>query len=56
MSDGDCELIEDMKTLITQSFSVRGLDYRTDCVPRQAITNCFAVKGEILSILPPKSP
>jgi hypothetical protein len=56
MSDGDCELIEDMKTLITQSFSVRGLDYRTDCVPRQAITNSFAVKGEILSILPPKSP
>lgn len=56
MSDGDCELIEDMKTLITQSFSVRGLDYRTDCVPHEAISNSFAVKGELLRILPPKSP
>ena len=56
MSDGDCELIEDMKTPITQSFSVRGLDYRTDCVPHQVITDSFAVKGELLRIFPPKSP
>jgi len=56
MSDRDCELIEDLKPLITQSLSVRGIDYRTDCVPRQAIINSFEVKGEILRILPPKSP
>ncbi|MGA2709026.1 MAG: hypothetical protein ACLP0B_19040 [Steroidobacteraceae bacterium] len=56
MSEGDCELIDDMKTLTTQSFSVRGIDYRADCVPHQAIPNSFAVKGEILRILPPKSP
>ena len=53
MGDGDCELIEDMKPLISQSFSVRGLDYRTDCTPRQVEIGSYRVKGEFLRAISP---
>jgi len=52
MGGGDCELIEQMKTLITQNFSLRNIEYRTDCVAHQIALDGFAVKGQALRALP----
>jgi hypothetical protein len=53
MSDGDCELLEDMKSLISQSFTVRSLDYRAECTPRQVDIGSYRIKGEFLRLVPP---
>jgi hypothetical protein len=53
MGQGDCELIQEMKDLITQNFSLRGIEYRADCVPRQYIQDSFSIKGQALTVLPP---
>ena len=55
MGDGDCELVQSMKDLITQNFSLRDMEYRTDCVPHQLTMDGFAVKGQVLRTLPVKS-
>jgi hypothetical protein len=55
MGDGDCELVQSMKNLITQNFSLRDIEYRTDCVPHQLTMDGFAVKGQVLRTLPVKS-
>ena len=55
MGDGDCELIQAMKDLITQNFSLRDIDYRTDCIPHELTMDGFAVKGQVLRTLPTKS-
>jgi hypothetical protein len=49
---GDCELITEMKDILTKNFSLRDLKYRTDCVPHEVNLNDFSVKGEILKPLP----
>jgi hypothetical protein len=51
MSDGDCELLEQMKDLIAGSFTLRALSYRTDCVPQEI--NGFSIKAQVLKALPP---
>ena len=56
MRNGDCELIQDMKDLITQNFSLRDVDYRAECVPRQYTQDSFSIKGEALTVLQPQSP
>ena len=48
MGDGDCELIEEMKDVITQNFSLRDVEYRTRCVPNQLYLDSYAVKGQAL--------
>jgi len=53
MSEGDCELLEDMKPLISQHFSPRELDYRTNCTPREINIASYAVKGEFLRVILP---
>jgi hypothetical protein len=50
---GDCDLIEDMKALVTGSFALRGLDYSTSCFPNALTLHDFAVKGEALKVTPP---
>ena len=55
MSEGDCELVEDMKPLISEHFSPRGLDYRTNCTPREINIASYAVKGEFLRMILPKT-
>jgi hypothetical protein len=53
MGDGDCELVQGMKDLITKNFSLRDVQYRTDCFPRQITLDGFAVKGQALrAVLP----
>ncbi len=54
IGDGDCELIERMKDLITKNFSLRNIEYRTDCIPHEIRVNGFAVKGQALRALPLK--
>jgi hypothetical protein len=54
MGDGDCELIEQMKDLISKSFALRDVQYRTDCVPHEITVEGFAIKGQAL--LPVEEP
>ncbi len=54
MSDGDCELMQGMKGLITENFTLRGVEYRTDCVPHEVITDSFAIRGQALRAAPQK--
>ena len=48
MGDGDCELVDQMKDLITKNFSLRGVEYRTRCVPNQLYLDSYAVRGQAL--------
>jgi hypothetical protein len=48
MGDGECELMEQIKSLLTKNFSMRNVDYRTTCIPRQVTIADYSVKGEIL--------
>ena len=55
MGDGDCELMQGMKDLITKNFSLRDLEYRADCYPRAITPDSFAVKARALLSLPQTS-
>jgi hypothetical protein len=55
MGDGDCELIQDMKDFITKNFTLRGIEYRTNCVPHELWMDSYAVKGQALRAVPLKS-
>jgi hypothetical protein len=55
MGEGDCELVQAMKDLITKNFSLRDLEYRTECVPNEVTLDSFAVKGQVLKTLPSNS-
>src|SRR5258708_27801 len=50
--DGDCELIDEMKDILSKNFSLRDLNYRTDYRPGERNINDFSVKAEILKPLP----
>jgi len=52
MGHGDCELIEQMKDLISKNFSFRDLNYRTDCVPHEVNIDDFGIKAQALKALP----
>jgi hypothetical protein len=52
MGDGDCELIQGMKDIITKNFSLRDVEYRTSCFPHSISMDGFAVKGQALKALP----
>jgi hypothetical protein len=55
MGDGDCELIQAMKDLITKNFTLRDVEYRANCVPHELWIDSYAVKGEALRALPTNS-
>lgn len=55
MGDGDCELVQEMKDFITKNFTLRAVEYRTDCIPNQLTLNAFSVKGQVLRALPNQS-
>ena len=48
MGDGDCELVDQMKDLITKNFTLRDVEYRTSCVPNQLYLDSYAVRGQAL--------
>jgi hypothetical protein len=54
MGDGDCELIEQMKDLISKNFSLRDVQYQTECVPHELMVNGFSIKGQaLIAVAPP---
>jgi hypothetical protein len=52
MGHGDCELIDEMKDLISKNFSLREMNYHTDCVPHQINIDDFSIKAQALKELP----
>lgn len=52
MGRGDCELVQQLKEILTNNFSFRDLSYSTDCVPYQEYIDQFSVKAEALKPLP----
>ena len=52
MGHGDCELVNEMKDVISKNFSFRDLDYRTDCVPHEVNLDDFGIKAQALKALP----
>jgi hypothetical protein len=55
MGDGDCELVRGMKDLITKNFSLRDVNYHTDCFPHDVTLDEFSVKGQALRAVTPAS-
>ncbi len=51
MAHGDCELVDELKDIISKNFSLRNMNYRTDCVPYQVNIDDFSVKAEALKPL-----
>ena len=54
MGEGDCELMQGMKDLITKNFSLRDIRYRTDCFPNTSTLDSFAINGQSLRAAPQK--
>lgn len=52
MGHGQCELVDEMKDLITKNFSLRDLDYQTNCVPHEITLNDFSIKAQVLKATP----
>jgi hypothetical protein len=52
MGDGDCELMQGMKDVITKNFTLRGVKYNATCFPNQISPGGFEVKGEALRAVP----
>jgi hypothetical protein len=44
---GECDLIRNLKGLLTNNFTVRNLDYRTSCFPNEVTMNEFTVMGQV---------
>ena len=53
MGDGDCELLQSLKDFISQNFTLRNLEYRTDCFPHTITLNAYSVKAQALKAVPP---
>jgi hypothetical protein len=53
LANGDCELIDQMHEFIEHNFSLRNLDYRTDCTAHEVNPGSFSVRGEFLTIAKP---
>jgi hypothetical protein len=51
---GDCELVSDMRSLISANFSTRGLDYSAHCFPHVETLDDFQIKTDVLQMLPGK--
>lgn len=52
MSAGDCELVREMKDVISKSFTLKDLKYDTDCSPHELSLNGFHVRATALMALP----
>jgi hypothetical protein len=37
----------------SENFSLRGIEYRTECVPHEYIQDSFSIKAQALTALPP---
>ena len=48
MGAGECELVENIKPLLTKAFALRDLSYSTRCSPHQVTLGDYSVSGEVL--------
>lgn len=48
MGMGECELVQSMRPMLEKGFSLRDLQYRTDCVPKQVSVGDYFVQAEAL--------
>jgi hypothetical protein len=51
---GDCELVEQFRTLVLPMFTVRNIDDHTSCVPHQESGSVISLKFETFAGLPAK--
>jgi hypothetical protein len=52
MDAGDCELVHEMKDVISKSFTLKDLKYDTDCFPHQINMNGYHVEATALMAVP----
>ena len=50
MGTGECELVDEMRALLEKSFTLRAVQYRTDCVPRHVSVADYSVQAEVLKL------
>lgn len=48
MQNGDCELIEQLRDVLTKNIEIRKLEYRASCVPHQQGVLSWSIRGEVL--------
>jgi hypothetical protein len=52
MGHGDCELVDELKDILSKNFSLREVSYRTDCLPHEVNIDDFGIKADALKPLP----
>jgi hypothetical protein len=50
MDSGNCELVEQLKDSLLNTFALRDVDYRTDCFPHEVNLHSFEIKGWVLKL------
>jgi len=50
MGTGECELVDEMRALLEKGFTLRAVEYRTDCVPRHVSVADYSVRAEVLQL------
>jgi hypothetical protein len=48
MGQGECEIVEKLKPVLTAGFDLQDLEYRTSCTPHQIGLNDYGVRGKVL--------
>jgi hypothetical protein len=51
MGYGDCELVRQVKSVVTRDFSNRDLNYSTACTPHEETVSDYQLRGEFLKPL-----
>ena len=54
LAPGDCELIEQFRTMVLPMFATRNIDSHTTCVPHQESGSVFNLKFESFAAMPAK--
>ena len=50
MGMGECELVDELRALLEKGFTLRAVEYRTDCVPRHVSVGDYSVRAEVLQL------
>jgi hypothetical protein len=50
MGTGECELVDELRTLLEKGFTLRAVEYRTDCVPKHVSVGDYSVRAEVLRL------
>jgi len=50
MGAGECELVDQMRDVLSKGFTLRGVQYRASCVPHSVSPGSYAVSAEVLKV------